>query len=189
MIELPDFDALYAGDADPWGVASTWYEQRKLAVMLSALPCERYARCWEPGCGPGITTTALASRVDDLVATDSSVVAVDLARERCQHLSHVSVEYSVLPDVPVTPPVELVVAAEFLYYVEDLAAALDSLWSVAVPGSQVVFMHWANRPEDAFRSGPDMHAQIAIDAVEREALRVVTHSDQDFMLDVYEATT
>ena len=188
-VQLPDFDALYRDDPDPWAVASSWYERRKLAVMLSSLPRERYHRAWEPGCGPGITSAALASRVDRLLATDSSIVAVELARERCRELPHVFVEQSLLPSVPIVPPVELIVAAEFLYYVDDLPAALDALWSVAAPGSHVVFMHWANQPADAFRSGPDMHAQIAIDAVEREALRIVTHSDADFMLDVYEATS
>ncbi len=187
-VEVPDFDALYRADSDPWGVNSTWYEQRKLAVMLACLPRTRYARGWEPGCGPGITTSALAGRVDKLVATDSSQVAVDLARTRCRELSHVVVGRSTLPDVPVTPPVDLIIAAEFLYYVEDLPGALDALWSVAAPGSHVVFMHWANRPDDAYRSGPDMHAQIAIDAIDREALRVVAHSDSDFTLDIYEAT-
>lgn len=187
-IQLPDFDALYRGDSDPWRVESTWYEQRKLAVMLASLPRARYARGWEPGCGPGITTSALAGRVDELVATDSSRVAVDLARARCKDLPHVVVEESTLPDVPVTPPVDLIVVAEFLYYVEDLPRALEALWSVAAPGSHVAFMHWANRPGDAFRSGPDMHAQIAINAIDREALRVVAHSDADFSLDIYEAT-
>ena len=88
-----------------------------------------------------------------------------------------------------SPPIDLVVAAEFLYYVEDLRAGLDALWSVAARGSHVVFLHWAHRPEDAFRGGPDMHAEIAIDAVERHATRVVTHSDRNFTLDIYEATS
>jgi len=186
---LPDFDALYSADPDPWQVSSTWYEQRKLAVLLSSLPRRHYPRAWEPGCGPGITTTALADRAGELVATDSSQAAVDLAVERCKGLSHVTVERSVLPEVPVTPPVDLVVVAEFLYYVEDLRAALESLWSVTAPGAHMVFLHWAHRPDDAFRSGPDMHAQIAIDAVDRNALRLVSHADRDFSLDIYEATS
>lgn len=186
-IQLPDFDGLYQADPDPWGVTTSWYERRKLAVMLATLPRARYQRAWEPGCGPGITTTALAARVDELTASDSSQIAVDLARARCVAFDHVCIEHSVLPDVPLSSPVDLVVVAEFLYYVADLPASLDALWSVAAPGSHVLFMHWAHRPADAFRSGPDMHAQIAIDAVDREAVRVVTHSDVDFSLDVYEA--
>lgn len=187
-VDVPDFDALYRSDPDPWNVGSSWYEERKLAVLLSSLPNRHYPRAWEPGCGPGIVSQALASRVDELVVSDSSEVAVTLARGRLEAYPHVSVQTSSLPAVPVAPPVDLIVAAEFLYYVADLRATLDALWSVAAPGSHVLFMHWAHQPDDAYRSGPDMHAQIAIDAVDRDALRIVSHSDSDFMLDVYEAT-
>jgi len=186
---IPDFDALYRADPDPWEVGSSWYEQRKLSVLLASLPRQHYAVAWEPGCGPGLTTTALAERTSTLIATDSSEEAVALARERCRGLSHVRVARSTLPGVPVSPPIDLVVAAEFLYYVEDLRAGLDALWSVVAPGSHVVFLHWAHRPEDAFRGGPAMHAEIAIDAVERHATRVVSHSDSNFTLDIYEATS
>jgi trans-aconitate methyltransferase len=184
---MPDFDAKYREDTDPWDVAASWYEQRKLSVLLAALPSSRYRTAWEPGCGPGITTAALAARCDHLTATDSSQVAVDLAQKRCPGSAHVEILQSALPAVPVMAPVELVVAAEFLYYVRDLGGALDALWSVCAPGSHVAFLHWAFRPDDAYRSGPDMHAQIAIDAVDRNAMRVVSHLDVGFMLDIYQA--
>ena len=57
---IPDFDALYRADPDPWEVGSSWYERRKLSVLLASLPRQHYAVAWEPGCGPGLTTTALA---------------------------------------------------------------------------------------------------------------------------------
>ena len=37
MIKVPDFEALYRRDADPWQVASSFYEQRKLELVLAAL--------------------------------------------------------------------------------------------------------------------------------------------------------
>ena len=48
-------------------------------------------------------------------------------------------------------------------------------------------MHWAHHPHDAFRSGPEMHARIRLDCVRRDVRTLVTHVDQDFLLDVYEA--
>lgn len=183
----PDFDGMYRRDPDPWDVAGSWYEQRKLAVLLSALPSARYRSGWEPGCGPGITTMALASRVDDLLATDGSAVAVDLARKRCAGWGHVRIERSTLPDVPTDRRVDLVVVAEFLYYVADLGPALDALWSAAAPGAHVTFLHWAHDPHDAHRSGTQMHESIAEDAQHRGATMLVSHADSDFVLDVYEA--
>jgi len=44
------FDQLYAGTDDPWGLTSRWYEQRKYALTLAALPNRSYARGFEPGC-------------------------------------------------------------------------------------------------------------------------------------------
>ncbi len=183
----PDFDRLYSSTTDPWAVADSWYTQRKLAVLMAALPFQHYGAAWEPGCGPGLVSTAIAPRVDELLASDSSSVAVELAGEHCSGLDHVTVIQSALPDVPVNKPVDLIVAAEFLYYLPHLKETLDALWSAAAPGAHLAFMHWAHRPDDAYRSGPDMHAQLAIDAVERDAMRVVTHQDTEFMLDIYQA--
>jgi predicted TPR repeat methyltransferase len=187
-VQLPDFDAEYARDPDPWRVGTSWYERRKLTVLMSALPAARYKTAWEPGCGPGITSSALATRVDDLVATDGSRVAVEMAKHRCAGLANVKMACSTLPDVPAGQSFELIVAAEFLYYVRNLREALDALWSRAGGGSHVVFMHWAHRPEDAFRSGVEMHAEVAADAAKRGAVRVVSHIDEDFVLDIYQAT-
>jgi hypothetical protein len=40
MKRLPDayFAQIYTADADPWGFATRWYEQRKYALTLAALP-------------------------------------------------------------------------------------------------------------------------------------------------------
>jgi hypothetical protein len=43
---VPDFEAMYRRDEDPWRVETSWYERRKLAVLLASLPRERYRRGW-----------------------------------------------------------------------------------------------------------------------------------------------
>ena len=182
----PDFDAMYADDPDPWGVATSWYERRKLAVLLACLPRERYATAWEPGSGPGITTAALAARVDHLTASDGSAVAVGLAERRCAELDHVDVRLSTLPDVPLRQAVDLVVVAEFLYYLRDRDAALESLWRATAPGGHLVSMHWRHLPDDAHLSGEQMQDDVAAFAEQRGARRLVHHLDEDFRLDVFE---
>jgi predicted TPR repeat methyltransferase len=183
----PDFDALYAADDDPWQVRSSWYERRKRSVLMASLPREQYGSAWEPGCGTGVTTLALASRVGSLVSSDLSRVAIAAARQRCASLPQVSCVVSGLPDVPFDGVVDLVVAAEFLYYLRDLDAALATVWSRLAPGGQLVVMHWAHHPHDAFRSGPATHATLQSFAARRGAVRLVAHVDEDFLLDVYEA--
>jgi SAM-dependent methyltransferase len=186
QVRPPDFDAVYRADSDPWEVETSWYERRKLAVLLASLPREHYRRGWEPGCGPGIVSESLAARVDELVASDSSRQAIELARRRRTVPGNVRFVRSELPEVPLEGTVDLVVAAEFLIFVPDLDASLDALWSVCRPGTQVVFLHWAHRAHDAFRSGPEMHARIFLDSPRRGAVKTITHADEDFVLDVYQ---
>ena len=182
----PDFDAMYDADPDPWDVETSWYERRKLAVLLACLPREHYATAWEPGSGPGITTQALASRAGRLTASDGSSEAIRLAEERCADLSHVEVRRSTLPDVPLAKPVDLVVAAEFLYYLPDREAALEALWRATAPGGHLLSMHWRHLPDDAHLSGEQMQDEVAASAERRGARRLVHHLDEDFRLDVYE---
>ena len=44
------FDELFQGNDDPWAFKQRWYERRKRALTLAALPRERYASVFEPGC-------------------------------------------------------------------------------------------------------------------------------------------
>lgn len=182
----PDFDAMYELDPDPWEVATSWYERRKLTLLMAALPRERYPSAWEPGSGPGLTTRALAARTDRLVASDGSAVAVRLAERACADLEHVSLVVSTLPDVPLDGPVELVVVAEFLYYLSDRATALEAVWSATEPGGHLVFLHWRHRPEDAYLSGEEMQEEAEAVAARHGSTRLVHHRDADFRLDVYE---
>ena len=43
------FDGLFAGNDDPWAFRQRWYEQRKRAITLAALPRPRYRSVFEPG--------------------------------------------------------------------------------------------------------------------------------------------
>ena len=169
---LPDFDAMYGADADPWDVETSWYERRKLAVLLATLPREHYARAWEPGCGPGVVSTRArrpgrrAGRQRRLGRPRWRWPGGGPAPRRTCGTS-----VSELPEVPLDGPVDLLVVAEFLYYVADLPAALDALWSACAPGAHVVFLHWAHHPHDAHRGGPQMHARICLDSQRRNACR------------------
>jgi hypothetical protein len=51
VIKVPDFDALYRASSDPWAVSSSFYEQRKLDLVLGVLALPRYARAWDPARG------------------------------------------------------------------------------------------------------------------------------------------
>ncbi len=63
------FQSVYGqGDADPYGLRVRWYEQRKQAVLLACLTRRSYGRIFEPACGIGELSLALAARCDVLLA-------------------------------------------------------------------------------------------------------------------------
>ena len=48
MVNVPDFDALYEADPDPFRVRSSFYEQRKLGLVLDCLTKPFYGAAWDP---------------------------------------------------------------------------------------------------------------------------------------------
>lgn len=76
------FEALYAASDDPWQVRASWYEKRKRALLLACLDRPRYRNGFEPGCGNGEMSAALAERCDRLLACDGAASAVAAARRR-----------------------------------------------------------------------------------------------------------
>src|SRR5208282_1010837 len=74
------FDDLYERSPDPWGFSTRSYEARKYALTMAALPRAHYRRAFEPGCSIGVLSRMIASRVDELVASDPSDRALGIAR-------------------------------------------------------------------------------------------------------------
>jgi LmbE family N-acetylglucosaminyl deacetylase len=173
------FAQLYAG-GDPWRSGS-WYEVRKRAVVLAALPRERYRRAFEPGCGAGELTADLASRCDVVHSSDPVPAAVERARAR--DLPGVRVEQAALPAGVPDGPLDLAVFSEVLYYLDDaaVAATLDRTLGALQPGADVVAVHWRGWPAEAPRDAAATHRMLA---ARPELEPLVTHTDERFLLHV-----
>jgi LmbE family N-acetylglucosaminyl deacetylase/SAM-dependent methyltransferase len=179
-------DLLHAEQVDPWGAQTRWYEERKRSLLLAALPRRRFARGLEVGCSTGVLAEALTSRVESLVAIDSSPSAVDLARERLGRTA--TVRRMAAPHAWPEGRFDLVVVSEVGYFLspaelEGLVRRVAS--SLAVEGV-VVLCHWrhpiAGWPLDgaqvhaAFRAGelpPPMATYRDRD------VELVVHADRD----------
>jgi hypothetical protein len=187
MIDLPDFDALYRGDPDPWKVRSSFYEQRKLSIVLGCLQRPRYDLVWDPACGVGELAARLASRSDRVLASDASAEAVSLTRQRGAGLAGLEVRQLTLPAVPPEPSsgFDLVVLSEFLYYLPapDRAATLTMLDSVTGEDAEVVCVHWRHHPHDAWLSGEDVQSEVVDGLVGLGWRHRVRHDDRDFVVD------
>jgi hypothetical protein len=185
-MDVPDFDAVYRADPDPWQVRSSFYERRKLDVLLACLSSPTYRAAWDPACGVGELAARLGARTDRVLATDASAEAVQLTRDRCGQLANVVVATQALPTPPPSdwPPFDLVVLSEFVYYLPDAdrIATVDLVASVAADDAELVSLHWRHHPHDAWLSGADVQGEIGRRLTEHGWRPLVRHEDQDFVL-------
>jgi LmbE family N-acetylglucosaminyl deacetylase/SAM-dependent methyltransferase len=178
------FDAAYARRPDPWGFETRWYESRKRAITLAALPTERYESAFEIGCSIGVLTELLAERCAAVLAVDISQAAVNRARTRLVGAPHVTVERM---DVGRRFPdrhFDLVLLSEVGYYFdnETLDDVLGHVESSLGHSGTLVACHWRHPVDDYPLSGDDVHAAIR----RRPGLtRLAVHVEEDFILEVF----
>ena len=180
------FDDLYARHDDPWGFTSRWYERRKRAVTMAALPEERYLSALEIGSSIGVLTEQLAARCDAVTAVDVSAAAVERARERLSHERHVTVEMADVASAFPSGEYDLVVLSEVGYYFEAavLRRILSDTADALAPGGTVVLCHWRHTVDDYALTGDEVH-DIAAQQLGGSMTRLLRHEEVDFVLDVY----
>lgn len=181
------FDRMYAESPDPWGFTDRWYEQRKYALSLAALPRPRYRAALELGCSIGVLTAELGTRCDSLLALDVAQSAVREARRRTAHLPDVTVEQRSVPTDWPDGRFDLVVLSEVGYYYsrEDLRRLLDLICAALEPGGTLLAVHWRHPVEDYPLGGDEVHA--VLDADDR-LTSTVRHEEADFLLAVLQRT-
>ncbi len=172
------FDRLYAADPDPWGFTTRWYERRKYALTVAALPAPSYDLGLEIGCSVGVLSAALATRCASLVAVDASAAALDAARGRLP--TSVRLVRAAVPGEWPAGSYDLVVLSEVGYYLDagDLARLLDLIEHDLAPGGTVVACHWRHPVSDYPQSGDQVHAALA------RWPRLCRVEEEDFLLDV-----
>lgn len=159
-------DRLHAGDADPWGAESRWYERRKRSLLLAALPRPRFSRALEVGCSTGVLTESLLSRADTLVATDSSPTALDHARERlapARVAGRADLRLMVAPQEWPEGRFDLVVVSEIGYFLSPagLDGLVDRVTASLSPTGVLVLCHWRHPVEGWPLDGPEVHRAFA----------------------------
>ncbi len=189
------FEQMYQADPDPWQVASRWYERRKRDLLLAALPRERYAHGFEPGCGNGETTQRLLQRCERLCAVDFSARAVDLCRERMAPQDRARLDLQALPlpwqwpQVPQVPQAgfDLIVVSELAYYFDDAALAHFNRQCLASlqGGGHWLMCHWRHDAHDRLQTTQALHDSVAAHAQLRLLL---SHCEPDFQLDIWQKT-
>ena len=183
------FARLYADHDDPWSFETRWYEQRKYALTLAALPQRRYQRGLEPGCSIGVLTEHLARRCDEVVATDVVDSALTRTLER-MHASdadgRVEVRSWALGSKWTLGRFDLVVLSEVCYYLDaqSLCRAIEDVVRHLEPGGTLICVHWRHEVTDYPLSGDAVHAILR---VAPGLSKVSAYSDEDMLIDVFTA--
>jgi SAM-dependent methyltransferase len=153
------FEELYRRRDDPWRFETRWYEERKRALTVAALPRHRYLNVLELGCATGLLTGQLADRADALLAIDISQGAVDLASARLVDRGHVRIERADLRDGLPAGSFDLVVVSEVAYYLarDEVSALADGIRDRLASSADVVLCHWRWPVEDYPLTGDEVH--------------------------------
>ncbi len=175
------FDELFAGNDDPWAFRQRWYERRKRALTLAALPRDRFAAAFEPGCANGELSAELAERCDSLLCGDTSAAAVRLARQRLEGFPHARVEQMRLPQGWPEQRFDLIVLSEVGYYLaqDDLLALAECMRSALTEDGILVACHWRHPIDGCPLVGDQVHRLLG-EALQMECL--MTHLEPDFVM-------
>ncbi len=178
------FQRLYDESTDPWRISDGWYEQRKRALVLAALPLPRFSIGFEPGCGNGELTALLAERCDRLIAWDVIEAAVNRTRQRTMELPGVQVRTGGLPGNWPDETADLIVLSEVGYYLDeaDLIRAVSQAKDRLVDGGTLLAVHWRHDAEDYPLTGDRVHEIIGAEAALRRQGR---YRDEDVLIEVF----
>ena len=185
------FDEKFAVDTDPWRYADSWYEARKRALLLAALPRDHYRSAFEPGCATGVLSAELARRCERLLCADFSARAVAATRARLASFAGVDVQRLAMPHDWPAGHFDLIVVSEFAYYLDarecgSLAAHATS--TLADEGT-LACCHWRHGGETWMLESAQVHGIFAQAAANASLNRVIEIDDADFLLDVWSGDT
>ncbi|MER5257391.1 SAM-dependent methyltransferase [Streptomyces sp. NPDC002855] len=179
------FEGQYAHSADPWHLGERWYDRRKYALTVAALPRPRYARAFEPGCSVGVLTELLAARCGRLLSTDRMASAVESTARRTTGLDHVAVRRMAVPEQWPEGLFDLVVLSELLYYFDAGTRARllrQSVRSLS-EGGHLVTVHWNHPVAEHTCTGRDIAGRLDTLTALSPLAR---YDDPDFTLTVHE---
>ncbi len=178
------FHDVFEGSDDPWSLRSRWYEQRKRAVTLAALPRERFTRAFEPGCANGELTHDLAQRCESMIASDTAPRAVALASQRLEAERHVEFLRQSVPAEWPDGRFDLVVVSEMAYYFDrvDLRRLVERIEASLTNDGIVLMCHWRHPVADYPLGGDEAHEAFA---AATSLTRTVSHVEEDFVLEVW----
>ena len=179
-------EGMFQASPASWGYVDRWYEERKRAVTLAALPEPRYLSAFEAGCSVGRLTLGLAQRCDSLLASDLSPVALREAADRLRGWNNVYLEQQCLPRDWPTGKFDLVVLSEIFYYLSpsDLDDMITKASCSIMAGGTLLSVHLRRDVPDYPQKGDEVQRRVEA-LLDESLVPTVHHVEADFDLAVY----
>ena len=180
------FDTVHARSEDPWEYTTSWYEHRKRALTLAALPGRGFTAGLEIGCSIGTLSVELAERCGRFLAVDASSAALAHAARRLAHLPSAQTRHLTVPQDWPEGAFDLIVVSEVGYYLspEELAALFERIEATLLPGGTLALCHWRHPIDGWELDGDTVHAAA------RRQLRWADaglYRERDFVLEILRA--
>lgn len=177
------FDEVHSREDDPWSYTTSWYERRKRALTLAALPEESYESGLEIGCSIGTLSEELAKRCQHFLGVDASSAALAQAAERLAPFPSAETHHLTMPADWPDGTFDLVVLSETGYYLSpaELSELLSRIEASTRPRGTFVLCHWRHPI-----SGWQLDAE-GVHAMARNQLGWPTqglYREKDFMLEI-----
>ncbi len=122
-----ELEQLFQWSEDPWNFERSRYEQERLRVLLDHVKQYPHEKILEVGCAEGIFTAELNKIAKEVVAIDVSPTALARAKRRCPEVTFLLTN---LQEFTWDSQFDIVICAETLYYIKDVAAAIQKLTSL-----------------------------------------------------------
>ncbi len=142
------------------------------AALDRAAPGRRFARALDLGCGTGLMGVALRDRAGRIDGVDLSPAMVELARATGAYADLAAVPLAAALAASPAGAYDLVVAADVLVYLGDLAPTFAGAGRALRPGGLLAFTVQSPAEGEGFALGPDMrfsHAPAYVEGALRAA--------------------
>lgn len=156
------FDGLFERDQDPWNYQNSPYEIDRFSRTLDVLRSRWFTSTLELGCANGVLTHMLAAHCGNLLAIDSSAIALEVARKRTGGAKNVELRLGRLPQDLPGGDFDLIVLSDFLYYLgfAGCVTLARGMSAIAAPGCQIVIANYLGETECALTG--EMAAELMI---------------------------
>jgi len=178
------FEDFYAARSDPWGFETRWYEERKRALLMAALPHARLGSVLEIGSATGILTLPLAERADHLIGMDISAEALQRARTRLGDRVDVTLLQGGVPQDWPPGEFDTLVFSEVGYYLSagDLVRTIELMDAALSDEGCLIACHWRHPVAEYPATGDDVHRALRAHGSWRT---LALHEEEDFVLEVF----